>query len=445
MTRSKAKKDAAKATREARLAHEAEAVAARQRAATAVAARARMRALNMNPGESMLAQDRELRRMTKVQQKAVTEDRRPHPGASDRVRKSMALQADPFESELCSPVVNNNLVPSLFQSNIRLTSTGQVNVSANSTIHMGLMPGHNGEAPEAPMDASANHCRLVQGSGPDPFVWGPLGVQNTPFIVPLAGFISNNLAAGTSLNDLSGLDLSTRGLPWDNAAPYIANTSSPSADNTDHSRWQVTGIAIRVMNTTQTDTRGGDVVTVAPVKPFSSAVERDFTRFPSRRATTDANFGTHEVSVALRQTDMAMWHPYNGGSFSNQIKACALHIFFRNPTASAQTYTYQIAFTWALAGTSLMMVSTPTITYPTDADLVKPAQELMQESAHSAHDGPTVVDVVAAGLSGAKRMASKTPSFVTSAGHFIHEVYGRLGGLKGLPAIGAQILKNISI
>ena len=381
------------------------------------------------------------RAMVRTAQRAVTEDKRAKATHScdERIKASMALQANPFDSELALPVVNCNNVPSLEQTPIRMTSTGELNVQPNAGVQITLMPGHNGVNPEAPEDPSAFHCSLAKGVGTELFTWGPLQVPNVPVIEPLAGFIEP-VGLNAAIADLSAVNLVAAGLRWDNPAPYQGASSGPTTDNTHHSRWQVTGIGIRLINETEIDKRGGKVLSVAPDKPFNSSTQKSFQRFKSALPTTDANTGTYEVSVALRQLDMAMWHPYNAGAVSQSIQDASLHLFISNPTTSVQVYSYQIVMTFALAGTSLRMVTQPHLTYPSDALVVKPAQEIMQTHAHSAHDSVAVANSVSAHLS--RATAQVAGKFRTSAGSFVHQLYK--GALR-LPRIGRHMVRSIAM
>lgn len=328
------------------------------------------------------------------------------------------ILARPFQHEGVFCPVNYNPAPSFIQSTARTYLTdNNLSVTANTTTQFAIFPGHGRlinipaavtTAGVGPMDGVSYHA-LDQRVNGVTYVVGPMSKADSvstksPIIAVMTAGVTLGNAFGST--DIAGASA----LGYDVQLPYVSQAASSTSGAGGHSRWQLVAMGVRFHNVSPEIYRGGNMVSVQPNNVYALAAgdapQETFVAFPTYHDHGCPD--NAEISWIPRATDLAFWHGTDvtgTGTYSASVHGPAIMVWLNNPTANAQTYTYEIVCHWQLAGTYLNTVGRPAAHAPEAKPAVEKMISFLSNNSHTASSAPRVA-AAAANHDGSKSTGS---------------------------------------
>lgn len=230
-------------------------------------------------------------------------------------------------------------------------------------------------------------------------VAGVIGL--TTFGTGCLGLMSESIAGiGLGSGDcLTDLKLATTTIRWSRLPP---TTGLPySATSLGHARAIMTGLEVKIINTTPQGSRAGTVVSVTLPHNFSvvgMTQQQVFAKFKTYKVHAIDDEIT--IVIPTRPIDMAYQHPnvdaYALGAsgaanvqtfwesvYCASVNSAASHIWFNNPSATNQTYTYEITADWSIAGDLVAGISEEAPLNAAAKPLVQAASVVQSSAPHT--------------------------------------------------------------
>jgi len=312
----------------------------------------------------------------------------------DRLEEWVCFASDPFGSIPARMPVNYNSAPSNRSFIVRVPYQERFQIDAQKCVEFGiaghgLYSGNN--------DPESFHC-LPQQIGATDYSIGPVASGSFPACL---GYHSPDSPSGAALA-VGSASNSTTVVGYEALLPTAPLPFTASGTG-GHTRWKLIALGMRFANTSTSFVKGGDLATVQPsanhtvVTPANGQLE--FVNESTYKVQPISD-KTLQVVLIPRTQDMAYSHTLNAAS-NSRTDYYPMKAWINNTTNTTQDFTVWIEAFYQIAGFNVNSLTTPSVDFPADRNVVEPAINITRMSASSGSGFEHVARVVASKVSGA--------------------------------------------
>ncbi len=312
-----------------------------------------------------------------------------------RLNRWLQCLSRPFEIEAVKCPVNFNPMPTLQTSLWTTTSTLKVNAPSGQNVQFTLYPGHTLLVDADEMDGPSYHQNwqnvngVVRPVAPVQYADASAVIRNGfNAVMSLSPVGTAGVGTNSVVNDTS--TSASTVIEFDNALPL-----SGTPKDSSHTRYKLVGMGIRFSNETPGLTRGGTFMSVQPLTTNAYANIQFYAKHPTFKDHGLCDEKRGELSWIPRIQDLAFYHPSTSTAVTIGVGTAGILLCFVNTTAAAQNLAVEIVYHWEIGGSNVIQVSTGSVQFDSDKNIVSPTISLLQQGAATAAPAAKVAEVVA--------------------------------------------------